>query len=87
MKRTIFTLIIAVFFFSSAQQSTSKKAADPNQEFDGVILSGRVIDPETNFDAVRNVGVRDGKIAIITEVEINGKETAVLPNQHKIGVK
>ena len=75
MKRTIFTLIIAALIFSSCQQTTTKKAADPNQEFDVVILNGRVMDPETNFDAVRNVGVKDGKIAIITEAEIKGKET------------
>ncbi len=33
------------------------------------------MDPETNFDGVRNVGVKDGKIAIITESDIKGKET------------
>jgi N-acyl-D-aspartate/D-glutamate deacylase len=33
------------------------------------------MDPETNFDAIRNVGVKDGRIALITEDEISGKET------------
>jgi N-acyl-D-glutamate deacylase len=32
------------------------------------------MDPETNLDAVRNVGVKDGKIEIITEQQIQGKE-------------
>ena len=27
-----------------------------------VILNGRVMDPETSFDGIRNVGVKDGKI-------------------------
>ena len=45
------------------------------QDYDVVILNGRVMDPETNFDGVRNVGVKDGKIVIITEGEISGKET------------
>jgi hypothetical protein len=45
------------------------------QDYDLVILNGRVMDPETNFDAVRNVGVKDGKIAIITENSIQGAET------------
>ncbi len=45
------------------------------QIYDVVILNGRVMDPETKFDAVRNVGVIDGKIAIITEEVITGKET------------
>ena len=30
--------------------------------YDLVILNGRVMDPETEFDAVRNVGIRDGRI-------------------------
>ncbi len=33
------------------------------------------MDPETNFDAVRNVGIIDGKIVLITEDKIKGKET------------
>ena len=36
------------------------------QDYDVVILKGRVMDPETMMDAVRNVGVKDGKIAAIT---------------------
>ncbi len=46
MKKTIFTLIITALIFSSCQQTTTKKATDPNQEFDVVILNGRVMDPE-----------------------------------------
>ena len=45
------------------------------KDFDLVILNGRVIDPETMFDAVRNVGIKDGKIAVITNEKINGTET------------
>ena len=44
-------------------------------DFDVVIKNGRVMDPETNFDGVRNVGVKDGKIVAITEDAITGKET------------
>ena len=44
-------------------------------EHDLVILGGRVLDPETGLDAIRNVGVKDGKIAIITEEIIGGRET------------
>jgi N-acyl-D-aspartate/D-glutamate deacylase len=35
---------------------------------DVVIVGGRVIDPETNLDAVRTVGVRNGRIVSITTV-------------------
>jgi len=40
-----------------------------------VITGGRVMDPETGLDAIRNVGIKDGKIATITEEQIAGKET------------
>jgi hypothetical protein len=45
------------------------------QEYDIVILGGRVMDPETGFDQVRNVGIKDGKIVTITDKPINGKES------------
>ena len=43
-------------------------------DYDIVINNGRVMDPETNFDAIRNVGVKDGKIAVITEEAIRAKK-------------
>ena len=46
-----------------------------NESYDLVITGGRVMDPETGLDAVRNVGVKGGKIDIITEQPIQGKET------------
>ena len=45
------------------------------QEYDVVILNGRVMDPETMYDAVANVGVKDGRIAVITKDKITGKQT------------
>ncbi|SCY69753.1 amidohydrolase family protein [Desulfoluna spongiiphila] len=44
-------------------------------DFDVVILNGRVMDPETKLDAIRNVGIKDGVIGLITSKEIKGKET------------
>lgn len=41
--------------------------------YDLVINSGRVMDPETGFDAVRNVGVTDGLIQAITTEAIIGE--------------
>ena len=43
--------------------------------FDVVILHGRVMNPETNLDAVRNVGISNGKIREISAKELRGKET------------
>jgi N-acyl-D-glutamate deacylase len=46
-----------------------------SQVYDVVILNGRVMDPETGYDAVANVGVQDGMIAVITTDSISGTET------------
>ncbi|WP_435344893.1 amidohydrolase family protein [Haloarchaeobius sp. HRN-SO-5] len=45
------------------------------QHYDLVISGGRVIDPETMLDAVKNVGVSDGRIEAITTDDISGDET------------
>lgn len=44
------------------------------QEYDLVLQSGRVMDPETGLDAIRNVGIRGDRIIEITEKEITGKQ-------------
>ncbi len=43
-------------------------------DYDLVIEGGRVMDPETKFDDVANVGIKDGRIAIITKSDIKGDE-------------
>ena len=45
------------------------------ETYDVVINNGRVIDPETSFDGVRNVGIKNGQIVIITENPIKGKKS------------
>lgn len=45
------------------------------QDFDVVILGGRVMDPETGFDQIANVGISNGWITAITGEEITGTET------------
>jgi dihydroorotase len=42
------------------------------QSYDIVLANGRVMDPESNLDAVRNVGIRGGKIAAISESALEG---------------
>ena len=49
-----------------------------SKQYDVVIINGRVMDPETGLDAARNVGVKDGKIAAITEQAIRGAEPSML---------
>jgi len=44
-------------------------------DYDLVILNGRVVDPETMFDSIANVGIKAGRIQAITKQKITGKET------------
>jgi N-acyl-D-aspartate/D-glutamate deacylase len=62
MRHLLFALCLAF--------ATSLAAA---QQYDLVLEGGRVIDPETHLDAVRNVGIRDGKIASIATTPLNGR--------------
>jgi N-acyl-D-aspartate/D-glutamate deacylase len=43
------------------------------QQFDLVIEGGRILDPESGLDAVRNVGVSDARIVRITTEPLSGK--------------
>lgn len=42
--------------------------------FDLVIRNGRVMDPESNLDAARNVGIRGGRIAAVSGQALEGRE-------------
>jgi N-acyl-D-aspartate/D-glutamate deacylase len=43
------------------------------QQYDLVLVGGRVIDPESGLDAVRNVGISKGKISRISTTALTGK--------------
>ena len=45
------------------------------QDYDLVINNGRVIDPETLYDDVANVGIKDGRIVAISKDALEGAET------------
>jgi len=47
---------------------------NPN-DYDLVIQGGRVLDPETGLDAVRNIGIRGGTIARITSEPLRAAKT------------
>jgi N-acyl-D-aspartate/D-glutamate deacylase len=44
------------------------------QQYDLVIEGGRVLDPESGLDAVRNVGINGGKIARVSNDVLRGKK-------------
>jgi N-acyl-D-aspartate/D-glutamate deacylase len=58
-----------IFCLSLFLLSTSLAA----QQYDLVLEGGRVMDPETGLDAVRNVGIREGKIARISADPLSGR--------------
>ena len=57
------------------QVTTLSAQSTPNVIYDRVILGGRVMDPASKLDAVRNIGLLDGKIAIITTEAVRGRDT------------
>jgi dihydroorotase len=67
-------LLAASFALASIAVTVSGQSA-PSQTFDLVISGGRVIDPESGLDAVRNIGIRGDRIASISETALAGRET------------
>jgi N-acyl-D-aspartate/D-glutamate deacylase len=62
-------------FVASLSLAVGCVAADDSGGHDLVILDGRVIDPGSGLDAVRNVGIRDGRISAVTSGSIQGRDT------------
>lgn len=69
--KNLFVFALTLLVALSCEQKKSK----PIEGYDIVILNGRVMDPETNFDDVRNVGIKGDRIEIITEQQITGSKT------------
>jgi N-acyl-D-aspartate/D-glutamate deacylase len=53
----------------------SLKRSEGAVQYDLVILNGRVVDPESKLDGVRNIGITGGKIRAITAAPIRGRNT------------
>lgn len=56
-------------------QTQFESAAQIAVVYDIVLEGGRVIDPETKLDAIRNVGILHGRIAMVSSEALKGKET------------
>lgn len=50
-------------------------ACAPAPTYDLVVANGRVIDPESGFNSIRNVGIQGGKIAAISARALEGRTT------------
>ena len=61
-----FIIILCICHIAAAQSAT---------EYDIVLTGGRVIDPETKLDAIKNVGIINNRIAQISSEPLKGKES------------
>ena len=58
-----------------AALTTTFSPAFADETYDLVIANGRVMDPESGLDAVRDVAISGGKIQAISETALHGKTT------------
>jgi dihydroorotase len=68
----MFYKTLAVTLVAFIVMSSGTAADEP---YDVAIVNGRVMDPESGLDAVRNIGLRAGKIAAISTAAIDGRRT------------
>ena len=73
-RRTLTWIFVAIVAGQLAL-STEYVRAGQTGAFDLVIENGRVMDPESDLDAVRSVGVRAGRIEEISADTLVGRET------------
>ncbi len=71
MKTLLHKVLIVLITVSISQFALAQASA----KYDIVLSGGRVIDPETKLDAIRNVGIIGNRIAQITSEPLQGKET------------
>jgi N-acyl-D-aspartate/D-glutamate deacylase len=64
-----------VLLGAAAGMFAGSGASRGNQTYDLIIANGRVMDPESGLDAVRNLGIHAGKIAAISSGALQGEQT------------
>lgn len=65
--KRISRLLVSIFILSFSHTVLAQDV------YDIVILNGRVMDPETGLDALRNVGIRGQSVVAISELPIQGE--------------
>ena len=65
-------MLLTLIFVALLQQSAHAQRAAP---LDLVLVGGRVLDPETKLDAVRAVGIKDGRIVSVAEAIPAARDT------------
>ena len=72
-KRVLVGLMAALALIAGF--ATAQSSQPTTQKYGIVVVNGRVMDPESGLDAVRNIGISGGTIKIITSESIKGKTT------------
>jgi predicted amidohydrolase len=75
MQVTSRPLLLAATLAVSLAVLSDRAAGQAAATYDIVIANGRVIDPESNLDAARWVGINGSKIAAISATPLQGKRT------------
>ncbi|QBY03297.1 aminoacylase [Thalassotalea sp. HSM 43] len=75
MKKLISILLLSTLLTACAQDSGELTQAAVHTQFDLVIVGGRVIDVETRFDGIANVGIKNGRISAISTQSPTGDKT------------
>lgn len=65
-------MLIALLLIAVAAATACSSPAQPTVSYDLVVANGRVIDPESQLDAVRHVGIRGGRIETVSETPLAG---------------
>jgi N-acyl-D-glutamate deacylase len=75
-RRTLLALGAASAIALPAAARAQQMQMRPNEDgpYDLVLIGGRVVDPETGLDAVRNVGIKGDRVAAISEAPLEGAE-------------
>lgn len=83
VKLTSLVACVLLLFCACSQAIGGPRSSSDLQmdDYDVVILGGRVMDPETGFDEIRNVGIKDGLIKAITTKTITGNTVLAAAGQ------
>jgi Amidohydrolase family len=81
LRSRIIVLLYCVLAALCALAPANFAAPEPPPEYDIVILNGRVVDPESGLDAIRNIGIglsnNGGTIQAISEKSLRGRTTVL----------
>lgn len=69
------SLALTCLLFLLGGCTTPHTPSNATASYDLALVGGRVIDPETGLDAVRNVAISNGRVALIADTPIAAKQT------------